>query len=55
MAAEKFVTEWGVASPWGTSAVEDYRSAETIVRNMKEAGHKATVVWRAVSPWQKQE
>lgn len=48
-------TEWGVASPWGCSAVEDKDSAETIVKNMGEAGHKAQVMWRGVTPWVPQD
>ena len=48
-------TEWGVASPWGTGSVEGLDTAMTIVANMKEAGHKASVVWRGVTPWQPQD
>lgn len=49
--SQKFTTEWGVASPWGTSSVEDLATAMTIVKNMKSAGHKAEVVYRGVTTW----
>lgn len=44
--------EYGVASPWGCSAVENFEAAQTIVKNMKQAGHKAKVMERQVSRWQ---
>jgi hypothetical protein len=45
-------TEWGVESPWGTTAVDDRDTAERIRANMRTAGHQARIVWRAVSDWQ---
>ena len=48
-------TEWGVASPWGTSSVESLETAGIIVTNMKEAGHTAAIVWRGVTPWMPQD
>lgn len=46
-----FSTEWGVLSPWGCNAVDDRHQAESIVRNMRDAGHAASVVWRGVTQW----
>lgn len=46
-------TEWGVDSPFGgPGAVSDLASAETMVKNMRKAGHEAKVVWRGVTDWQ---
>ena len=53
--SQKFTTEWGVASPWGTSSVEDLESAMIIMKNMKSAGHKAEVVYRGVTAWVPQD
>lgn len=44
-------TQWGVQSPWGDNASEDKATAETIAKNMTEAGHAARVIWRGVTPW----
>lgn len=44
-------TEWGVRSTWGDRATDTKESAETIVKNMTEAGHVAEVIWRGVTPW----
>lgn len=44
-------TQWGVRSPWGDDAAKDKDTAQTIVKNMKSAGHDAEVVWRGVTPW----
>ena len=45
-------TEWGVKSPWGCNPSADGDTAETIVRNMREGGHGAHLVWRGVTKWQ---
>ena len=46
-----FGTEWGVSSPWGFSIATDYIEAAAVVRNMRAAGHDASVVWRGTTPW----
>lgn len=45
-------TEWGVHSPWGKNPAISQRSAQTMVKNMKFSGYKASVVWRGVTDWQ---
>lgn len=50
-----FRTEWGFDSPWGQSSAADLATAERIVGNMRNAGHKASVIWRSVSDWQDAE
>lgn len=47
----EFKTEWGVNSPWGCSASESYQNAYVQVRNMREAGHEASIIWRGVTEW----
>jgi len=46
-----FGTEWGVSSPWGFNPSDDYVAAAAVVRNMRAAGHDASIVWRGVTPW----
>jgi hypothetical protein len=46
-----FATEWGVKSPWGCDAVKDRAMAATIVANMRDGGHEASIVWRGVTEW----
>jgi len=45
-------TEWGHLSPWGFSANHDRETAETIVKNMRRAGHEASLAWRGKTKWQ---
>lgn len=46
-----FSTEWGVLSPWGANPSKSYSDAFSIVRNMREAGHDASIIWRGVTEW----
>lgn len=48
-------TEWGVRSPWGDGASTDCEAARVTVKNMREAGHEASVIWRGVTEWQVKE
>lgn len=47
----EFATEWGVKSAWGCAASVNRETAATVVRNMKEAGHEASLIWRGVTAW----
>jgi hypothetical protein len=46
-----FSTEWGVKSPWGLDAAKDRDTAANIARNMRDAGHDASIIWRGVTEW----
>lgn len=45
-------TEWGIQTAWGQDSVASLESAESIKRNMEEAGLHATVIWRGITDWQ---
>lgn len=53
--SEYVTTEWGVNSPWGYHPSADHAAARLTASNMREAGHKATVVWRGVTHWQEED
>lgn len=46
-----FKTEWGVKSKWGLDASKDRETAESVVTNLRAAGHEACVIWRGVTEW----
>lgn len=45
-------TEWGVKDPWGMHPVaEGFEKSRQMVKNMRQAGHQAQIIWRGVTRW----
>jgi len=45
-------TEWGVEDKFGPHPVKDLESAQTMVRNQRNAGWDSKVIWRGITEWQ---